>query len=509
MKTIFKPLGIAAAVAAVTAGYAGVANAQTAVANNGLGDVALVPYYTTAGDFVTGVHIINTSAQTQVVKLRLRRATDSMDAMDFNLIMSPYDEWTGFITGEENGDITWNTADTTCTAPIINGTVTMSPVYRRGADSGYIEVIGMGSPELETYTIARDAKHTSAGVPKDCVAVASNFFANGVPGVVNGNVNSNESVQLNIVAGAPVLTTNTYVDGGNALKVSYFIRNEVAGLEFGNNAVHVQDFYDDAMMTNQEFGSFSGDMRGFDFPDLTGGSPVDTPRNLFNNLRDTDVLGVLTVLNDWSKNPANGVNTDWVVTLPGQYTMLNLPAYLATGGDVPTPGSVCGNASTIIQGQPAVAVACDTRDLPVTANFKAWDREEDTAVSGPGSLVVSPSIPGQPNITRFQREVNVVQWGDESVLDANVVTSVDSGVDAPFGWAQVSVSSRVGNLDICRWPNASFAPNPALALTYMSCDIAATGAVPMIGFVAWERNFPSNPAANYGRIVEHSYTTSN
>ena len=110
---------------------------------------------------------------------------------------------------------------------------------------------------------------------------------------------------------------------------------------------------------------------------------------------------------------------------------------------------------------------------------------KDTAVSGPGSLVVSPSIPGQPNITRFQREVNVVQWGDESVLDANVVTSVDSGVDAPFGWAQVSVSSRVGNLDICRWPNASFAPNPALALTYMSCDIAATGAVPMIGFVAW------------------------
>ena len=111
----------------------------------------------------------------------------------------------------------------------------------------------MGSPELETYTIARDAKHTSAGVPKDCVAVASNFFANGVPGVVNGNVNSNRTVQLNIVADCTGAYHPTpYVDGGNALKVSCFIPcNEVAGLEFGNNAVHVQDFYDDAMMTNQ------------------------------------------------------------------------------------------------------------------------------------------------------------------------------------------------------------------------------------------------------------------
>ena len=45
MKANFKPLSLAAAVAAASAGYAGVANAQT-VANNGLGDLALVPYYT-------------------------------------------------------------------------------------------------------------------------------------------------------------------------------------------------------------------------------------------------------------------------------------------------------------------------------------------------------------------------------------------------------------------------------------------------------------------------------
>ncbi len=31
-----------------------------------------------------------------------------------------------------------------------------------------------------------------------------------------------------------------------------------------------------------------------------------------------------------------------------------------------------------------------------------------------------------------------------------------------------------------------------------------TTPAPMVGFVAWQRNFAGLPAANYGRIVEHS-----
>jgi len=30
--------------------------------------------------------------------------------------------------------------------------------------------------------------------------------------------------------------------------------------------------------------------------------------------------------------------------------------------------------------------------------------------------------------------------------------------------------------------------------------------VPIVGFAAWGRNFDSNPAANYGRIIGNSYT---
>ncbi len=63
MNTNFKPLGIAAAVAAASAGYAGVVNAQAsgAAAETELGDLAIVPYYTVQEGYATGVNIINTS----------------------------------------------------------------------------------------------------------------------------------------------------------------------------------------------------------------------------------------------------------------------------------------------------------------------------------------------------------------------------------------------------------------------------------------------------------------
>ena len=115
MKQTFKPLAMAAAVAAASAGYSGVLNAQNTTVN-GIGDLALIPYYTVEANFQTGVHIINTSDSTQVVKLRFRRAADSMDALDINLVMSPRDEWTGNLN-DDTGEMLLTTEDKTCTVP--------------------------------------------------------------------------------------------------------------------------------------------------------------------------------------------------------------------------------------------------------------------------------------------------------------------------------------------------------------------------------------------------------
>ena len=344
-------------------GLSAVAVAQPMASVAERGDLALVPYYTVRGQWVTGIHIVNTSDMTQVVKFRVRRATDGMNALDFNIVMSPKDVYAGFLSDDQNGNIAWSSPDTTCTAPATQANrLTMPPIYRVGAESGYVEIIAMGQA-ADDQPIAVAAKHSATtSMPLDCAAVRSNFFADGVAAVAadpannqaavagkRGVLNNRQTYQPGVASASDTTIktggTNTYTDSGNVLKVSYFIRDNSTGIEFGDNAVHIADFLGLPSITNQEYGIGSGDLNGFDFPDLDGtGLPNGAAarsivRNRFNLLRRTDVLGAANMINEWSANPANGVQMDWVVTLPGQYTMLRLPQYLQSLAPI-APGSL-------------------------------------------------------------------------------------------------------------------------------------------------------------------------
>lgn len=537
MRNTFKPLGIVAAVAAATAGYA---QAQT-VSSNNFGDLALVPYYTVNDNFVTGVHIINSSDMTQVVKVRLRRGADSMDALDFNLILSPEDMWVGFVNEEDNGQITFNTQDTSCTAPATtDGRFVMPEIYRDGAEEGYIEVIGMGEIDVNS-PIGYASKHVG-GVPRDCAAVRSNFFSIGsaYPGTAGGTAakgvidfqNTHQSVAditetpfdtFTCVgtSGDAGLCVNEYEDSSNALKVSYFIRDNDSGVEFGGEAFHIADFLGEPAMSNQQAGLSSGDRSGFDYPDLNGGS-IDGTRGAFETLRSASVLGVFGVANDWSANSANGVSTDWVLTMPGQYTMLDLATY-TDGFD--TTG-VTGADDCLDQTSTRFP-ACDNRDIPVNIGLRILDREEGSFTPDPGDLVVSPQPPVENPTFSLPREVNVIQWnGATGVLASSDPTEVDSSLnplDANFGWANVSVTSTATQPSTCELttpvPGGSNANMGSIAQDTLNDDgdaIASEGSytctsvegnVPVIGIVAWERNVAANPDASYGRIVEHAYIT--
>jgi hypothetical protein len=554
MNMNFKPLTLAAAVAAASVGYAGVAAAQVVtpigppvVANNGLGDLALVPYYSVKDGYGTGVHVINTSKDTQVVKLRFRRGSDSLDAMDFNLIMSAEDEWVGFLQ-DVNGVIQLTTQDTTCTAPLFNGTFLMPNIYRDGADEGYIEVISMGATD-ETVpgtlsAVATNAKHVKTAdgtyVPVNCQFVEDNFLDTVIGALVNdtrGVVNSfttHGAVQRDPTGvAAPVLEDTAYIDGGNVLKVSWFIRNTVAGLEFGDDAVIIQDFETlNAMMTHQEQGIFSGNLRGFDFPDLNGSAPDITTQlgvksipsiGKFNQLRAGTVLGVKSIINDWSNNTGLDVGTDWIITFPGQYTMLDMPRYLGTlgnlGGLEDGPGGVIGGGDSTC----TFSTACDNRDLPVIANFSIYDREENLALSPDEErdVVISPSIPGlPPTATQLKYEVNVVHFSDREVMDSQYddtdVSAVrDLLLPAVSGWARLDVrSDPLKAPAVCDWPTASYGIEAARAATMdpntpvQTCTAVTEPGIPMVGFVAWERSFAGNENANYGRAVAHSFESS-
>ena len=527
MKHAFKPLGIAAAVAAASASYVNVANAQVTVANNALGDLALVPYYTEEGDFITGIHLVNTSNSTQGVKFRFRRAEDSLDALDFNVVMSPEDVYAGFLSDDADGNIFWSADDTSCTVPATtDGRLQMPAIFRPGAETGYVEVILMGEPTSELEPIAIAAKHGSDGEPLDCEAVRSNFFAASVS--VNNDVTIQDDTDLDLDDDDDTdELLNDYTDSGNALKVSYFIRDNASGIEFGDNAVHIQNFIDVPSITNQQFGFLSGDLNGFDFPDLDGTSPTGTnaQRMRFETLRSTSTLGVSSLINEWTSNAANGAQLDWVVTMPGQYTMVNLPLFIADyqdgldgddDDDWTCTRTTDDDAFIVSDGDDLQDVldkdetvfVCDYRDIPVRAfiDDTIYNREEARPSDPEGTLTVSPAIPGSTPSTFLEKETNVITFNGGSVLgvsDNNI--NVTLGEDQPFGWAQLSVSSASGDQRVCNWIQPE--PDVAIQRDGTCISVLSSGRVPMIGFAAWARQVAANPNASYGRIVAHSFTS--
>ena len=496
------------------------------------GDLALVPYYTVRDQWVTGIHIVNTSDSTQVVKVRFRRATDGMNALDFNIVMSPGDVYAGFLSDDQNGNIAWASPDSTCTVPATQGNRFMMPaIYRVGAESGYVEIMAMGQAQNEQQPLALAAKHDpETSTPFDCAAVRSNFFADGrAPSAAvagkRGVLSNNQTFQPGVASASNTTVrnggTNTYTNSGNVLKVSYFIRDNTTGIEFGDNAVHIADFLGLPSITNQEYGIGSGDLNGFDFPDLGGtglpnGAAADTvARDRFNLLRQAHVLGAKRIINEWSANPANGVQMGWVVTLPGQYTMLRRPQYLGSLGTDRAWVSTVSSAGSPLQNPqcPRTASgtgtsrvdACDFRDLPLKLSYAAYNREEFKGQEATGTLVVSPQAPSARAETYLPKVANVIGFGGHSVLgqaDADVTVNLGQ----PFGWVDAELESQA-NPKVCQWDPTQDSTSPSAAAANLTLDCAtdATGRAPVIGFAAWSRQVAANPQASYGRIVEHSY----
>ena len=222
------------------------------------------------------------------------------------------------------------------------------------------------------------------------------------------------------------------------------------------------------------------------------------------------------MINDWSGAVRDlfTVDTDWVVTTPGQYLMTNQAAYIdaieeqGDGGDPRNAltGSVrciAGTLDSTSPGGPNAYVAstganCDFRDIPLTVTATVYDREEGVIDVTEDELVVSPSPVIPPTIVNFNQEVNVVQWGTEPVLDSvkNIIIPTPTGAES--GWAEVNVVTTKTEVGICEYDDYGDLPLP---VTCTSTDTP----VPLVGFVAWQRNFDASPAANYGRIIEHSY----
>ena len=565
----FQKVGLAAAVATVAAGT--VAQPDSAVSRTETGDLAIIPYYTVLDGTNTGMHIINTTDSTQVVKVRLRRGTDSKDALDFNLVMSPRDEWTANIgPGGANGVLV-TTNDTTCTVPAFpEGGAEMPDTYSEGATEGYVEIIAMAETIDENQPIAIAAKH-AAGVPADCAEVRQNFYRvaadagvatkPGVRGVHTSNLTSNGGA----CSAAALATTACKATGGgnlssfvdsddNALKVSFMLTDPAGGLEAGDNAVMVEGFADNAMMTNQQPLSFGTDgllnfdPLNFELPNLAYGAfesslPVRnlamqtgvTNGDMWTSL--SDALDADSISNDWAAfSTSDGtVHADWVVTLPGQYVMTNpiCETYENYTQANATAAAVCATTAAAtyvsVRNQLPLIVASnvDGGSLVEGSNMNLWDREELSLAGketekepedpdlgfSPGG---SSGDPADPDITvTLPYEVNVIAFGDAdstTAIMSNLKLSVTPPATSDRGWGRLDIESGATVAPQLWTITGTDDDNVSAGLGVSEAGFPGTTPVAaddiaVVGFAIWQRSFAAQ-AGNYGRMIEHSTITS-
>src|SRR5690606_20561579 len=115
MKKNILSLAVAAALTGVVAGSA---QAAMHINDKGMGEALVYPFYSTEGGNDTYVHVVNTTAYTKAVKVRFIEARNSQEVLDFNLYLSPEDEWAGVITAAGECAM-FLPVDFSCTVPML------------------------------------------------------------------------------------------------------------------------------------------------------------------------------------------------------------------------------------------------------------------------------------------------------------------------------------------------------------------------------------------------------
>ena len=359
--------------AAVLAGL-GVAGTAQAVHLNpdGHGQVLLYPYYTVQNGFDTYVHVVNTSStEVKAVKVRFLEGKNSREVLDFNLYLSPRDEWTGAITRTEAGaGVTSN--DTSCIAPRQLPALGSAPeefrdtVYVADGDSvqgrertreGYLEIIEMGV--VANPVLAAAATHPQSGpepvpVPADCGAIRT--------AAADGGILNNRGGDATVLPPSGGLY-------GFASLINVQI-GENPGVKMSIDAVALDNFYFDTLNPINDLHFPPGDVRpSLDFVNtpadvLDGNQIVTSDNDVTNGRRDIDTVSMVimhdTIMNDYEVDQARLSKTDWVVTFPTKRFYVNQPDT--------TPLALIAPFATVWN--PDNSSSCD----PI--NVVYWDREE-------------------------------------------------------------------------------------------------------------------------------------
>lgn len=500
MKMVKKPRKSLVAVAlASVVGSAALLSAPAQAANiaqDGIGEVLLFPYYTVRNGWDSYVHLTNTSTtQTVLAKIRFREAKNSREVRDFNVILSPNDMWTAAVTidGEGAKLVTFDTSCTSPILPLVNAAtgqreIGFTSIGYDGTDAnfqydnggrgigrtqeGYLEVIVMGVSSASTTNSANviefNAKHVN-GVPRNCGTVDASFLV------------GDDTTEL-----GPLGNFTTFTAPANVLKGFSTLINVASGQAAGVEPTVIANFQDTTTRIFQPGSLFPNLQDGdgdFLFIDDATGSPIAGL-----GAASEDAVSMLLqrrfVVNEFSTAAAANVKTDWVVTFPTKYN------YVDDGGVATVPLTPSAPFSEWFAKEPDNLTRHDGKSC-VSIQLDQFGREEQVQ-QATSSTTFSPR-PAGPAGAQLCNEVNVLTFNGSNVLDSSVKA---------FDIATTAVGQAgFGRL---RLAPTSVTAGGEGDLTYGG--VTRTG-LPVIGFALTTRNNAAEAGnnRNYSTAEPHSY----
>jgi hypothetical protein len=479
-------------------------SAQPSISRANVGQALIYPYYTVFGGWITTFNVINTSDKTLAVKVRFHEQKNSRDVLDFNIIMSPYDSWTGWVEDSSNGPLL-RTVDNTCTSPLsVDGVNASDFAYTGSFDdtggaglnrmrAGYVEVLLMGeapagaedcgptqalagtcsiTPAADSAYVPYYAKHDSDGEPRDCAIVDDAFIATAPIWTPDTDPVTYTGTTSDSLAGSgdPVARVDFIAPTGNWLKGNVGWLNAATGYGAGSEAIAVEDWATDNYVTAQQFPWFLEPT--FASEDglwtVTGVTTFEAPSS------------ATATFNEWADNPVNGARSDWVVTFPTKAfhaDMFNDQIQAAVSkyrnglNDVVDCANDADRTTCSLAGTAPIPVAPfaylfgqeglnddGTSDSKITVTWNIFDREEGTVEFETDGTTISPAPPPEIEIETLKYEANVVQFASDSVLGNPFATVLNAGsaVGSGSGWAKLTFIEE-GTSNPVALPVAAFA----------------------------------------------------
>lgn len=466
---------LAVGVAATLGALSGVSNAAITVAQNGVGHINVLPYYSVQNGNTTLISIANTDeVNGKAVKVRFRGAQFSDDVFDFQVFLSPADVWTAAVTLD--GTVArLATSDKSCTLPTsVNQQFVTARLLdankAQGTREGYVEIINMGDI-VTGGTAAQTAlftatKHVNGVAP----CTTATLIGTGVePNDLSLSLSAPTSGLTSFATIINVASSKAFTIPGTALVQSVAVPVRYArqaNLTTGTLSFPLIAF-DATTTADSVFNTATGNVRmyEFDLPDLS--TPYGTANVTAQLAELQGILQKASVVTEYATDDSILASTDVVLSQPTRryyYTWTDTPA--AGTDPLRTLATVAGATG------PYASLAAATNSVVVNAPT-VYDREERTVVDQ-SSIVISPNPQGSATWTLI---------GEVSVV------SINNG-SAPSGALSANITAQ----------DYTFAYNDGLVRLSTT---SANGPLPVIGFTA-VNVFNAGVGAsgtNYGQVL--------